>query len=117
MRSLTVLGGALIAAAAAYGCGAQATAVPSALVDELGGTASSQTWDYLVRQHTQLSSGAVERDIQSSPSIQQCPMGFTVKSAYTQPALDRSVDLNADGRICAGAVNVAGERRLLDNRR
>ncbi len=117
MRSLTVLGGALIAAAAAYGCGAQAAAVPSALVHELGGTASSQTWDYLMRQHSRVSSAAVERDIQSSPLIQECPMGFTAKSAYTQPALYRSVDLNADGRICAGAVNVAGERRLLDNRR
>ncbi len=116
MRSLTVLGGALIAAAAAYGCVA-APAVPSALVDELGGTAGSQTWDYLVRQHSRVSSAAVERDIQSSQLIQECPMGFTAKSAYTQPALDRSVDLNADGRICAGAVNVAGERRLLDNRR
>ncbi len=115
MRSLTVLGGALIAAAVAYGCAAPA--VPSALVDELGGTASSQTWDYLVRQHTHLSSAAVERDIQASPLIQECPMGFTAKSAYSQPALYRSVDLNANGRICAGAVNVPGERRLLDNRR
>ncbi len=115
MRSLTVLGTALIAAAAAYGC--QAPAVPSALVDELAGKAGSQTSDYLVRQRTRVSSGAVEREIQSSPLIQECPMGFTAKSAYAKPTLYRSVDLNADGRICAGAVNVAGESRLLDNRR